>query len=68
MHSTTESNAPLESFFATLEKDLLRAATFATRTEARAAIFDYIEGFYNTRRLHSGLGYQSPAHHENSAA
>ena len=50
-------NAPLESFFATLEKDLLRAA-----------IFDYIEGFYNTRRLHSGLGYQSPAHHENSAA
>ena len=53
-------NAPLESFFATLEKDLLRDAAFATRRQARAEIFDYIEGFYNTRRLHSGLGYRTP--------
>jgi transposase InsO family protein len=35
-----------------------------TRREARAAIFDYIEGFYNLRRLHSGLGYLSPAQYE----
>ena len=43
--------------FATLKKDLLRGATFATRRQARAAIFDYIEDFYSRRRLHSGLGY-----------
>jgi transposase InsO family protein len=57
-------NAPLESFFATLKKELLREATIATRLQARAAIFDYIEGFYNRRRLHSALGYQSPAQYE----
>jgi transposase InsO family protein len=57
-------NAPLESFFATLKKELLREADFATRHDARSAIFDYIEGFYNTRRLHSGLGYRSPARSE----
>ncbi len=57
-------NSPLESFFATLKKDLVRGATFATRLQARAAIFDYIEGFYNTRRLHSALGYLSSARFE----
>ena len=57
-------NAPLESFFATLEKELLQGATFATRRQARAAIFDYVEGFYNRRRLHSALGYLSPAQYE----
>ena len=57
-------NAPLESFFATLKKDLRRGTTFATRRQAQMAIFDYIEGFYNTRRLHSGLGYMAPAHFE----
>ena len=57
-------NAPLESFFATLKKELLRGADFATRREARRAIFDYIEGFYNRHRLHSGLGYLSPDKYE----
>ncbi len=57
-------NAPLESFFATLKKDLLRDAAFATRRQAQVAIFDYIEGFYNRRRLHSALGYLSPAQYE----
>jgi transposase InsO family protein len=57
-------NAPLESFFATLKKELLRDVSFATRSQARVAIFDYIEGFYNRRRLHSALGYMAPAHFE----
>lgn len=39
-------NAPLESFFATLKRELLRGAGFATRGQARVAVFDYIEGFY----------------------
>jgi transposase InsO family protein len=57
-------NAPLESFFATFKKELLPDADFATRERARAAIFDYIECFYNRRRLHSALGYLSPALYE----
>ena len=57
-------NSPLESFFATLKKELLRDADFATRRQARTAIFDYIEGFYTRRRLHSALGYRSPASYE----
>jgi putative transposase len=57
-------NAVAESFFATLEKDLLRRNSFPTRQEARTAVFDYIEAFYNAVRLHSTLGYQSPAEYE----
>jgi putative transposase len=57
-------NAPLESFSATLKKELLRDADFATRQQARTAIFDYIEGFYNRRRRHSALGYLSPEQFE----
>jgi putative transposase len=48
-------NAVAESFFASLEKDLLRRRSFATRQEARTAVFDYIETFYNSIRLHSWL-------------
>ncbi len=54
-------NAITESFFATLECELLKRQTFPTHREARTAIFDYIEGFYNTHRRHSALGYRSPA-------
>lgn len=55
-------NAMAESFFKTLKVEL--GSRFASRAEARQEIFDYIEGFYNTWRLHSGLGYLSPAEFE----
>jgi putative transposase len=54
-------NAITEAFFATLECELLDQSTFRTQSQARTAIFDYIEGFYNTHRRHSALGYLSPA-------
>jgi putative transposase len=57
-------NAPMESFFASLKKELVHGADFATRAGARAAIVEYIEVFYNTRRRHSSLGYVSPAEYE----
>jgi putative transposase len=57
-------NAPMESFFASLKKELVHGADFATRAEARAAIVEYIEIFYNARRRHSSLGYVSPAEYE----
>ena len=57
-------NAMCESFFATLECELLDRRRFATVAEARRELFAFIEGFYNTRRLHSSLGYLSPANFE----
>jgi putative transposase len=57
-------NAMCESFFATLETDLFDRSTFRTHAEARMAIFDYIEGFYNPRRRHSSLGNLSPIEYE----
>jgi putative transposase len=57
-------NAVAESFFATLEKDLPRRRSFSTRHEARTAVLDYIEAFYNPVRLHSSLDYLSPVEHE----
>lgn len=57
-------NAMAESFFGTLECELLARETFNTPREARAAVFDYIEGFYNPSRLHSALGYRSPMQFE----
>jgi putative transposase len=56
-------NAMKESFFATLKAECVRQP-FATRAQARTAIFDYIEGWYNRRRLHSALGYLSPEQFE----
>jgi putative transposase len=57
-------NAPMESFFASLKKELVHGADFATRAEARAAIFEYLEVFYNGQRRHSSRGYLSPAEYE----
>jgi putative transposase len=54
-------NAPMESFFASLKKEHVHHARFRTREEAKAAVFEYIEIFYNRQRLHSALGYQPPA-------
>lgn len=53
-------NAHIESFWATLKSECLRGRPFVTRAQARLAIFSYIHTFYNRRRLHSALGYQSP--------
>jgi putative transposase len=57
-------NALAESFVATLKTELLYRNSWPTRQVARTAIFEYIEGFYNTRRRHSALGYLSPAEFE----
>ncbi len=57
-------NALCESFFATLECELLDRRKFATQAEARMAVFEFIEGFYNPRRRHSSLGYLSPVNYE----
>ena len=57
-------NAPMESFFASLKKELVHGADFATRAQARAAMVEYIEVFYNSQRRHSSLGYVSPAEYE----
>jgi putative transposase len=57
-------NALAESFFATLECELVARARWRTHAEARTAVFDYVEAFYNTQRRHSALGYLSPATYE----
>ena len=57
-------NALCESFFATLECELLDRQRFATQAEARLAVFDFLEGWYNLHRRHSALGYLSPAEYE----
>src|SRR5205823_3754003 len=57
-------NAMCESFFATLECELINRSTFRTHQEAHDAIFHFIEGFYNTHRQHSALGYHSPVQFE----
>ena len=67
-------NAVAESFFATLKVELVRDAIWATRAEAHAELFEYLELFYNGQRRHSALGYLSPRaferrlDHEASAA
>jgi putative transposase len=57
-------NALMESFWSTLKCGLIHRTHFATRAQARAAIFEWIEVFYNRRRLHSAIGYQSPVDFE----
>lgn len=57
-------NAVAESFFSNLKNELVHHCDFATREQARAAIFDYIELFYNRRRIHQTLGYRTPMEFE----
>jgi putative transposase len=57
-------NALCESFFATLECELLDRRRFRTQAEARMAVFEFLEGFYNPHRRHSALGYLSPVNYE----
>jgi putative transposase len=57
-------NAMCESFFATLECELLDRRRFRSQAEARMAVFDFIEGWYNPTRRHSAVGYLSPLHFE----
>jgi len=57
-------NAMAESFFATLQTELLDRHYWATRRQLATAVFDYIETFYNRRRRHSALDYHSPADYE----
>ena len=61
-------NALCESFFATLECELLDRSRFKNREEARRAVFEFVEGWYNRHRRHSSLGYLSPAEFEKKAA
>ncbi len=57
-------NAAAESFYATLQTELLDRYSWPTRSRLRSAIFEYIEAFYNRKRRHSGLEYLSPAEFE----
>jgi putative transposase len=57
-------NAMCESFFATLECELLDRRHFKTQIEARMAVFEFIEGWYNPHRRHSAIGYLSPIDYE----
>jgi putative transposase len=57
-------NAVAESFFATIKRELISTRSWPTREGLRRAVFDYIEGWFNTRRLHSSLDYRSPAEWE----
>ena len=60
-------NAMAESFFATLECELIKRSVWRSKNDARRAIFDYIEAFYNPRRRHSSIGYLSPVEFERRA-
>jgi len=59
-------NAVMEAFWSTLKNELVHRRRFSTRAEARTAIFDYIEAFYNRTRRHSALGYKSPLAYEST--
>jgi transposase InsO family protein len=59
-------NAPVESFFASLKRELVHDEHYTTRDQAKASVFEYVEAFYNRARRHSALGYVSPAEFERS--
>lgn len=60
-------NSAMESFFSSLKTERVNRRVYATRDQARADVFDYVERFYNQRRRHSTIGYVSPAQYENAA-
>ena len=53
-------NAPSESFFHTLKVELIQQNVFETRYKARQQVFNYIEGYYNKKRMHSSIDYKTP--------
>jgi putative transposase len=57
-------NPWIESFFSTLKNECIKLNKFKIRAEARQAIFDFIEVYYNRQRLHSGIGYMTPFEYE----
>jgi hypothetical protein len=61
---TTEANALCETFFATLQCELLNRNSFKTQAQARTAVFEFVEGWYNPHRRHSALDYLSPIDYE----
>ena len=70
VYLTTWTNAAVESFFATLKRELAwihATKTWATRAVLRTALFDYIEGFYNPERIQQRLDYRSPLRFEEAA-
>jgi putative transposase len=60
-------NAMMESFWATLKTELVHHCRYTTRAQAQQSIFEYVEVFYNRKRLHSSLGYVSPETFEAAA-
>lgn len=62
--TTYSLNAVVESFFATVTKELLRGRVFETRAQASAELFEFIEIWYNRRRRHSTLDYCTPVEYE----
>ena len=60
MSLTTRDNAAAESFFGSLKRELAHRQRWATRAEARRAVIRWIEGWFNSRRLHSSLNYATP--------
>src|SRR5579871_5106159 len=59
-------NAPMESFFKTLKVESVHRCRYATRAQAKLDLINWLEGFYNTARLHSSIDYRSPAMFERS--
>lgn len=57
----------MESFFASLKKELVHHEDYQSREEAKASLFEYVEVFYNNQRLHSSLGYVTPVAYEQAA-
>ena len=62
--ASSVDNTMIESFWSTMQRELLDRHHWSTRAELGSAIFEWIEGFYNSRRRHSALGYRSPAEYE----